>query len=59
MWVVEFDKPHQIRYIRSELELMELIARLLQRNSHLELRIRRVDKPHTNFCACLCRGPRT
>jgi len=45
MWIVEFDKPRQIRYITSELELVELIARLLQRNSHLELRIRRVDKP--------------
>jgi len=45
MWVVEFDKPRQIRYITSELELVELIARLLQRNSHLELRIRKVTKP--------------
>ena len=49
MWIVEFDKPRQIRYITSELELMELIARLLQRNSHLELRIRRVDKPMRNW----------
>jgi len=43
MWVVEFE--HQIRYVNDPLELVELIIRLLQRNSHLELRIRRVDRP--------------
>ncbi len=44
MWVVEFDKPRQIRYITSELELVELVIRLLRRNSDLELRIRRLEK---------------
>ena len=43
MYEVRF--RHQIRYVNDPLELVELIIRLLQRDSHLELRIRRVDRP--------------
>ena len=43
MYEVRFD--HQVRYVQDELELLELILRLLQRNPSLEMRIRRVTRP--------------